>query len=174
MIRVLLSELADVEADAIVRSVNSDLTADTAVSRRLELGAGPEMVERIQAMGELPVGGAVITPGGDLPASFLIHVVLQSSDEPVRPGGLHAALLNGLRRAQEWGLSTLAIPPLGTGAGNLEAEESASVMVPLIQEHLSESEFPQQVVVVVSSEYEKDVFHRAVEGAQRRASAPET
>jgi O-acetyl-ADP-ribose deacetylase (regulator of RNase III) len=171
MIRIVLCEPTEVEADGVLRSVNSDLTADTATSRHLELKAGQDMVDRIQAMGELSVGGAVITPGGDLPFGFLIHVVTQSPEEPVHLEGLRAALRNGLRRAREWGLSRLVLSPLGTGAGNLEAEESASVMVPLIQDHLRDSEFPKEAIITVSSEYERDVFLRAVEAAQRQASA---
>ena len=100
-------------------------------------------------------------------------MVTQSTDEPVHLDGLRSALRNGLRRAQEWGLSSLVLTPLGTGAGNLEAEESASVMVPLIQHHLKGSEFPSDVTIAVSGEYEKDVFLRAVEAAQRQASARE-
>jgi O-acetyl-ADP-ribose deacetylase (regulator of RNase III) len=174
MIHVLLCDPTEVEADGLMRSVNSDLTADTAISRRLELGMGQEVADRIQSMGDLSVGGAIITPGGGLPFGFLIHVVLQSPEEPVHLDGLRAALRNGLRRAQEWGLSRVVLTPLGMGAGNLEAEESASVMVPLIQDHLGESEFPEAVTIAVSSEYEKDVFVRAVDAARRRASAPES
>jgi serine/threonine-protein kinase len=139
------------DCEGVLRSISSDLEADTAVGRTLELGAGPQVSDRLRAMGTLPVGAAVITPGGGLAASFLIHVVLQSRDEPVRAESLRAALTNGLRRAQEWGLESLALPPLGMGAGNLEAEESAAVMVPLIQGHLSGQAHPREVVIVVAA-----------------------
>ena len=102
------------------------------------------MIRTIQAMGDLPVGAAVITPGGKLEAAFLIHVVLQSSEEPVTSEGLRAALKNGLRRAAEWGLESMALPPLGTGAGNLDAQEAAAVMVPILADHLLSSENPRE------------------------------
>ncbi len=173
MIRVVLSELADMECEGILRSVAADLSADTPVSRSVELGAGTEVMARLYAMAPLPVGAAVITPGGDLKAGFLIHVVLRSAEEPVRPEGVRAALLNGLRRAHEWGMASLALPPLGVGAGNLLAEDSAAVMVPLIQGHQLQHEHPSEVVIVASSEYERDVFAVAVETARRRAAARE-
>lgn len=163
MIRVVLSELADIESDAILRSVSSDLEADTPFSRELELRAGAGVSERLQAMGEFPVGAAVITPGGDLSVAFMIHVVLQSVEERVTTEGLRSALQNGLRRAEEWGLETLALPPLGTGAGNLDAGEAAAVMVPLILDHLLSSENPREVLIVVGTGYERDVFAQAVE-----------
>lgn len=70
-------------------------------------------------------------------------------------------------------MESLAMPVLGVGAGNLSAEESAEVMVPMIQDHLSRHEHPAEVILAVSSEYEKDVFDRAVELARHQSSARE-
>jgi O-acetyl-ADP-ribose deacetylase (regulator of RNase III) len=171
MIRVVLGEPKASPTECILRSVSSEMEPDTPESRELELGAGSAVLDRLRAMGSLPVGAAVITPGGDLQVPFLIHVVLQSADQPVGKDGLRLALQNGLRRAQEWGLETLSLPPLGTGAGNLGAEEAAEIMVPLLQEHLLRFEHPREAVITVANEYQEAVFSRAVELAGRRASA---
>jgi O-acetyl-ADP-ribose deacetylase (regulator of RNase III) len=173
MIRVALSGVVEAGTECVLRSVSSELEPDTAESRDIERGAGSAVGDRLRAMGSLPVGAAVITPGGDLPVAFLIHVVLQSPEEPVRTEGVRLALQNGLRRAQEWAVETLGMPPLGTGAGNLGAEEAADVMIPLIQEHLQRFEHPREVLIAVANEYENDVFLRAVERAGRQASAQE-
>ena len=173
MIRILISELGEAECEGVLRSISSDLGADTPVSRTLELRAGEKVADRLQGMGTLPVGAAVITPAGDLPAGFLIHAVLQSREEPVRTGTIRSALTNGLRRAQEWGLASLALPPLGMGAGNLEAEDSAQAMIPVLLEHLQRGDPPREIVIAVTSTYEEDVFLRAVELAQRHPSAQE-
>lgn len=174
MIRVTFSGVVEAGTECILRSVSSELEPDTPESRGIELGAGSGVVDRLRATGTLPVGAAVITPGGELPVSFIIHVVLQSPEEPVRMEGVRLALQNGLRRAQEWSLDSLAMPPLGTGAGKLEAEEAAEVMVPLIQEHIQRYDYPRDVVIAVGSEYENDVFLRAVERVGRRPSAQES
>jgi O-acetyl-ADP-ribose deacetylase (regulator of RNase III) len=100
----------------------------------------------------------------------MIHVVLQSVEERVTPEGLRSALQNGLRRAEEWGLETLALPPLGTGAGKLDAGEAAAVMVPLILEHLQSSENPREVIIVVGTGYERDVFAQVVESRRGQGS----
>lgn len=171
MIRVTMGQSSEVRAEGILRSVYSDLAPDTAFSRELEVGAGDQVARRFQGMGELPVGAAVITPAGDLAAGFLIHVVLQSREEPVRVEGVRSALQNGLRRAQEWGLETLAVPALGSGAGNLDAEDSASAMVPVIRDHLLKFQHPREVIIVLGTEYEKSVFNRAVELAEAQPSA---
>jgi hypothetical protein len=52
------------------------------------------------------------------------------------------------------------MPPLGTGAGNLDAEEAAAVMLPVLREHLQTAVYPERVRIVVESPYELDAFRR--------------
>lgn len=165
MIRVWKGDAATLEVEGLLRPVGAELEPVTPLSRQLELGAGPGVQDRLREMESLPVGGAAITPGGDLEVGFLIHVVIQSREEPTSEFAVQQALLNGLRRASEWGIGTLAVPPLGTGAGNLDAETAASLMVPVILRHLRAAGVPREVVLVVSSDYEEDAFRREVERA---------
>jgi O-acetyl-ADP-ribose deacetylase (regulator of RNase III) len=163
VIEVRLGELADADAVAILRPVSADWTAVTAATRRLELKAGEAVAEQCRRLGELPVGSAAITPAGGLTAQFLVHVVVRSLDEPVSPASVRRSLQNGLRRLSEWAVDTVAMPPLGTGAGNLDAEEAAAAMLPVITEHAAEHDFPKRVHVLVENEYELQVFEAALE-----------
>lgn len=165
MIRVVIGELAAQAHDGVVRAVRSDLSSATAASRDVLQRAGNAVAERLEPMGPLPVGGAVITPAGALPASFLIHVVTSSDEEPESPASVHNALLNGLRRAAEWGLRSLAIPALGTGAGTMDYEQAARALIDVVREHAADSPMPDEIVVVVRGEYEAEVFGRIVESA---------
>jgi len=161
MIRILLDRLSAVEADAILRPVSADLEAVTHEGSVLEVLAGDDLVVRFQESGGLPVGGAAITPGGiGLPSSFLIHVAVHSYDEPATETGVRRGLQNGLRRAVEWQVDTLALSPLGTGAGHLDAETSARVMLDVLWTHLAGADYPKEVIVVVSGEYEEQAFTR--------------
>ena len=162
MIQVLLGGPGDVRAEALLRSISSDMRPDTPFSRALELAVGQDVSRRLQGMEDLPVGAAVITPGGDLPSGFVIHVVVQGREEPVRGESLRSALRNGLRRAEEWGLASVALPPLGTGAGKMDPQEAAAVMGPLIPEFLEGADALKDVFILVASAYEKEVFTRAV------------
>jgi O-acetyl-ADP-ribose deacetylase (regulator of RNase III) len=162
LIRVVrVADGEEPEAEAFLRSIGSDLEALTGRDRRLALEAGAGALAPLRAMEDLPVGGAVVTPAGGLPAAFLIHVVLRSAEEPVSDQGVRRAFLNGLRQAAEWGIGTLASAPLGTGAGNLEAEDSARVMMEVLREHRLSHLLPADLLVVASSAYEEDVFRRA-------------
>lgn len=163
MIRVVVGDLAGTEGvEAVVRPVRSDGEAVSAAGRRVELAAGPGVAQRLQALGELPVGGAVITPGGGLPASFLIHAVVQSAEEAVSRLGVQRALVNAVRRAQDWGVTSLAVPPIGTGAGNLDVEEAAEILVEVLQDHLRDGADPRELTIVVEGAYEEDVYARAL------------
>ena len=158
MIEVRRENLATADVECILRSVGSTLEPLTAIGREVGEAAGEALADRIEQIGDLPVGGAAITPAGNLSASFIIHVALQSHDEPVSLGGLRKALLNGLRRASTMGIETLALPPLGTGAGNLDAEAAAGVMFEVLRGHMESEEHPREVTVMVATEYELQAF----------------
>jgi O-acetyl-ADP-ribose deacetylase (regulator of RNase III) len=160
VIRVLRSDPDLLEADAILRSVGADLEACTALDRRLGFLAGQEILDRLRDSGELPIGAALVTPGGGLPVTFLIHVVIRSSEEGISEQGIRRALVSGLRQAEEWGLRSLTVLPLGIGAGNLEAEASARVMLEVLRDHFLQALFPRDVTIAVATEYEEDAFRR--------------
>jgi O-acetyl-ADP-ribose deacetylase (regulator of RNase III) len=56
------------------------------------------------------------------------------------------------------GIETMALPPLGTGAGNLDAETSADVMFEVLRGHMEKEEYPREVTVMVGTEYELQTF----------------
>ena len=158
MISVRLADLAEAHETAVLRPVTAEWTATNSTMRRLEMVAGPEVETQCRSLGELPVGSAVVTGAGRIRAEYLIHVVVRSIEQAVSPGGVQRALRNGLRRVVEWGFASVALPPLGTGAGNLDAEESAEAMVPILLEYLRTAERSAHIAILVESEYERDAF----------------
>jgi len=160
VIQIIRGELAATTAEAVLRPVSAEWTAVTPATRRLEIAAGQELERQCRTLGELPVGSAVITGAGELAAQFMIHVIVRSYDEPVSLSGVRRGLDNGLRRVTEWGIQRLATAPLGTGAGNLEPDDVASLMIPALVERVRRGGPPREVEVYVDSEYEKEVFER--------------
>ena len=158
MIAVLQGSLVTADVECILRSVGSGLEPLTAIGREVGAAAGEAIDESIEQIGDLPVGGAVITPAGDLTASSIVHVALQSHEEPVSVRGLRKGLVNGLRHACRMGIETMAIPPLGTGPGNLDAEVAADVMFEVLRGHMEDEEYPREVTVMVTTEYELQAF----------------
>jgi len=162
MIKVEIGVLHEAETQAVLRPVRWDLEGITQASRRVEAAAGEQVRKRLDAMGDLPVSSAVLTPGGDLAIGFIIHAVLESPEETPSALGIQRALVNGLRRAREWEVASLALPPLGLGVGTFDAENVAHMMVEVLLDHLREGEAPTELVIVVENSYEEELFRRLV------------
>lgn len=160
MIGVVMGDIAEVAATAIMHPVSAEWDPVTPAMRRLELAAGDVMTQQCAKIGELPVGSAVITSAGAVKAEFMVHVIVRSAVEAVTESGVQRGLQNGLRRCLEWGIESIAVPPIGTGAGNLDPEEVAQLMVPILLEHMRAAPYPAQVYLVAETEYERDAFQQ--------------
>lgn len=160
MITIIKGELADTDAVAVLRPVSAEWDPVTPATRRLEQAAGISVLEECRKLAELPVGSAVITHAGELKAEYMVHVVVRSVFEQVSVAVVRRGLQNGLRRLAQWGIESVAMPPLGTGAGNLDPETAAAEMIPLLLEHMATALPPTRVDLVVDSDYEHDVFER--------------
>ncbi len=162
MIAIATGHLHAQIAEGLVRPIRSDFAPVTPGSRDLALAAGEGMQARLEQMGVLPVGVAVVTPGGDLPVDFVIHAVVSAPDEPETAISVQKALRNALRRAVDLGLESLVLPPMGVGVGTLDAEDRARPMLEILFNHLDEAQPPLELKVVVGSEYEAEVFGQIV------------
>ncbi len=158
MIRVVVDDLASITADAVVRPTNGNLEAITPALRHLELAAGPRFRELCHVQRELAVGAAVVTSGGDLPAELVVHAVIMARGEGVSGSGVRRAVAAALRQAAQWQIGTLALPPLGTGAGQLSAEEAADALLEVLVEHGRNADHPANIFIVVGSDVEREIF----------------
>jgi len=161
VIRVVVGDPVGASSEAVARSVGTDLEPCTPVDERIGERAGEAVLAQLRAFGEVPVGGALLTPAGGLGAAFLIHLVVRSAEEPISEERVARALLNGLRQAADWGIRSIALPPLGTGAGNLDPEVVAETMCTVFERHALETDLPREVVFMVANAYEEEVFTRA-------------
>jgi len=158
VIRVVVDDLASVAADAVVRPTNGNLEAITPALRRLELAAGPSFRDLCRVQRELGVGAAVVTPGFDLAAELVVHAVIMTRSESVTKAGVRRAVTAALRQSAQWRIGTLALPPLGTGAGQLSPEDAADALLPALEEHVRNAEHPANVFIVVETDLEREIF----------------
>ena len=162
MIEVVQGDITSLRASAIVRPVSAEWDSVSTAARRIEIAAGPQLAEQCEKLGDLPVGSAVLTSGVNLPVDFVVHTIVRSMDEQVSESTVYRAVQNALRRCVEWGIESLAMPPLGTGAGNLDVEDAAGVIIPVLLEHMRDADYPASVTIVVESDYEYDVFRNEI------------
>lgn len=162
MIEVVVGQLEEAAAGAALRPVACDLAPVNPAMARFDRAAGEAVEQQCRQLGELPLGSAVITAGGDLAVPFVVHVAVRSAEEATTASVVGRGLLNGLRRLEEWGIEAVAMAPLGTGAGNLDAEESAEAMLPVLARHLQSASYPSHVTIVVENDYQRAAFAAAV------------
>ena len=100
----------------------------------------------------------------------VVRFVVMSDDEPQTSMSVQKALRNGLRRASDWGLASLALPPLGIVAGTIDPEMSARALVELLFNHIDEGDPPLDLTIVVASEFESELFSRLIADMSRDRS----
>ncbi|MEE8268629.1 MAG: macro domain-containing protein, partial [Nitrospinaceae bacterium] len=74
-IELVQGDITESDTDAIVNAANSQLTLGAGVAGAIRSKGGPSIQEECNAIGHCPVGGAVITGGGNLKARHVIHTV---------------------------------------------------------------------------------------------------
>ncbi|MDP4148373.1 MAG: O-acetyl-ADP-ribose deacetylase [Bacteroidota bacterium] len=153
-IHILMGDITKVAADAIVNAANSSLLGGGGVDGAIHRAGGKAILEecmRIRArQGGCPVGEAVITTGGNLPAKYVIHTV-----GPVWSGGqaneeklLGRAYFNSLKLALTRQIQTLAFPNISTGIYGFPKEKAAPIAVQTVRDFLAANEILQRVTFV--------------------------
>ncbi|OPZ75039.1 MAG: O-acetyl-ADP-ribose deacetylase [Firmicutes bacterium ADurb.Bin456] len=110
---------------------------------------GPQILQECKEIrarqGGCPTGAAVITGGGRLKASYVIHTV-----GPVWSGGdnredelLRSAYWNSLALARERGIRTVSFPSISTGVYHFPVERAARIAVQTVLDFTREHEFEE-------------------------------
>ncbi|NUR96951.1 MAG: O-acetyl-ADP-ribose deacetylase [Kribbellaceae bacterium] len=110
------------DVDVIVNAANSSLLGGGGVDGAIHRKGGPEILAECRALRAskygrgLPVGQAVATTAGRLPARWVVHTVgpVWSATED-RSALLRGCYVNALRVADELGAATIAYPLISAG-----------------------------------------------------------
>jgi O-acetyl-ADP-ribose deacetylase len=122
--------------DAIVNAANSLLLGGGGVDGAIHAAAGPSLLaecrelRRTRFPAGLPVGAAVATGAGDLPARWVIHTVGPNRHAgETDPALLSSCFDSSLAEAVRVGARTIAMPAVSAGVYGWEADEVARVAV---------------------------------------------
>jgi O-acetyl-ADP-ribose deacetylase (regulator of RNase III) len=122
-------DIAAVEADAVANAANDRLWMGAGVAGALKRAGGDEIEREAMALGPIPLGSAVATTAGELPARWVIHGAVMGQDLRTDAGLVRQTTRACLELADELGCRSLALPAFGTGVGGFALEECARVMV---------------------------------------------
>jgi O-acetyl-ADP-ribose deacetylase len=122
---------------AIVNAANRELRRGGGVCGAIFAAAGPQLEVACAAIGGCPTGDAVITPGFQLPARFVVHTV-----GPVWHGGeddeaelLASCYRRSIEVARDAGAASIAFPAISTGIYGYPPEVAAEIAVASVREH---------------------------------------
>jgi O-acetyl-ADP-ribose deacetylase (regulator of RNase III) len=173
MAEILLKtgDITSERVDVVVNAANSSLLGGGGVDGAIHRRGGPAILEECRAIRRelhhngLPVGQAVATTAGDLPARWVVHTVgpvwSASHDQSAL---LASCYRSSLLVADGLGAETVAFPAISTGVYRYPQRAAAEVALAAIRETLPGLEHVREVRVVLFSDDARDVWEQALAG----------
>lgn len=162
-------DISDAEVDAIVNAANSELWMGTGVAGAIKRKGGVVIEEEALRQGPIEVGEAVLTVGGNLPATHVIHAATMGKDLKTDPEKIRAATKSTLVLADKHRLTSIAFPALGSGVGSVPPEQSAEAVVGTVVEHLKSGTSSLQKILFVL--YQDEALKAFTEALKRLAAS---
>jgi O-acetyl-ADP-ribose deacetylase (regulator of RNase III) len=149
---IVRDDITKITADAIVNAANTELRMGGGVCGAIFRAAGADKLQAAcDKLAPIKTGEAVITPGFDLPAKYVVHTA-----GPVYHDGKHGeeALLrscyqNSLEIAVRNNCESIAFPLISSGIYGYPKEEALRVAAAAIRDFLLESDNDIEVSLVV-------------------------
>jgi O-acetyl-ADP-ribose deacetylase (regulator of RNase III) len=159
-LEVVDGDITRLEVDAIANAANDRLWMGAGVAGAIKRAGGDEIEREAVANGPIPVGEAVATTGGRLPARWVIHGAVMGQDLRTDADKVRRTTASCLRVADELGARSLALPAFGTGVGGFPLEACARIMVAAVRAH--EPGSLRRVVFAVFGDEARDAFDHAL------------
>lgn len=133
--QVVPCNIEDLEIEAVVNSANTSLRKGSGICRSIYKYAGEENLTSyiINNFGEdfkLMPGEAILTPGFELAAKYIIHTVTPKfylGDKASNVEALSSCYVAIIKLAEEYGIKSIGIPCLGVGHHRWQMELSVSI-----------------------------------------------
>jgi O-acetyl-ADP-ribose deacetylase (regulator of RNase III) len=131
-------DITDLEVEAIVNAANNQGWLGSGVAGAIRRAAGDEVETEAVAQGPWEVGGAVRTgPGrlGERGVRAILHAAAMGAGVRASRESVASATAAALDLAAAEGLSSVALPALGTGVGGLGYPACAAAMAGAVRGH---------------------------------------
>ncbi|MDB2534005.1 macro domain-containing protein [Porticoccaceae bacterium] len=132
MLYIRIQDILTADADILVLSANPSLLAGSGISGVIHKAAGPQLEATAKPFSPLEPGQAIITPGFNLPAKYIIHAVCPRYIDGQR--GESEQLYNAYASAlalhnQAPKAKSIAFVSMGTGVYKWPMELAAGIAV---------------------------------------------
>jgi O-acetyl-ADP-ribose deacetylase (regulator of RNase III) len=167
-IAVERGDITDCEVDAIVNAANTTFAMGAGVAGTIKRKGGIIVEEEAMQQGPVEVGTAVLTTGGNLIATHVIHAAVMGTDLATDGETIAATTRSVLALANKHRLVSIAFPALGTGVGRVPPPVSADAMLEAVVAHLTAGNTTVKRVVFVISQ---DDAYKAFSDTLKRLGA---
>lgn len=139
-IELVKGDITQIAVDAIVNAANTSLLGGGGVDGAIHRAGGPAILAECRQIrarqGGCPVGEAVITTAGELPAKHVIHTVgpTWNGGKSGEPQQLRNCYINSLALAEEHKLKIVAFPNISTGVYRYPKTAAADIAITAIQQ----------------------------------------
>lgn len=170
---VVLGRIETLAVDAVVNAANRDLLPGTGVDGALRRAAGPALTLLTATLPPIAEGGAVLTPGFEAPARFIIHTAAPiwwlEGDDDAKIAALASCYRTGIDLADAHALASIAFPCLGTGNFGWPREVACGVAIEACTAALEETLSIERLVFCCFTEEDADVYHHSQSFRTREA-----
>jgi O-acetyl-ADP-ribose deacetylase (regulator of RNase III) len=166
--------------DAVVSSDDSMLSMGGGVSAAIAGAAGAKVKAEVEHLLPASVGDVLVTSGGRLKASYILHAVTVDWANQVLPTPETIRRLGRevFRRCEALRISRVGVPALGTGAAGFPARDAAWLLVQALAEHIQQTTVLEEVHFAIDAEvfgmFEKTFRQFNVPHQRRPSSREET
>jgi O-acetyl-ADP-ribose deacetylase (regulator of RNase III) len=165
-------DICVLEVDAIVNPASPTLWMSTGVGGAIKRAGGDGIEFAAVRQGPVPVGSAIVTEAGRLPARAVIHAVSLDRDHRTSADAIADAVRSALARAREIGVTSIAFPALGTGIGGFPLDDAAAITVRTVRQELHEPDSIEHVIFALRGSAPYEAFGRALARAPEATDAP--
>lgn len=158
-------DITDWDVDAIVNAASPSLVMGAGVASAIKRKGGVLIEEEAIRQAPIEVGEAVLTPGGNLAATHVIHAAVMSPDLKTDAETIARSTRAVLAIADKHRLTSLALPAFGTGVGHVPPAVSAEAMLGAVVGHLRAQTTTLKRAVFVL--YQDDTYRAFVDTLKR-------
>lgn len=148
---IVRNDIANMDVDAIVNAANPRPVIGYGVDSGIHKKAGPQLLEARKKIGDIPFGGAAVTPAYGLSAKYVIHAV-----SPIWQDGkknecalLESCYVKSLELARKHKCESIAFPLLSAGNHGFPKEQALQIAIDVFSRFLMKHEM--QIYLVVFS-----------------------
>lgn len=156
-LEIVRNDITKMKVDAIVNAANTELLMGGGVCGAIFKAAGAKQLQEVcNALSPIKTGEAVITPGFNLPARFIIHAagpVYSPQDKAASARLLRSAYSESLKAALQNNCTSIAFPLISSGIYGYPKDEALRIATCAIKDFLDCHDMAVYLVI-----FDRDAF----------------